>query len=195
MPIRDFELYHGALLTKLVRSDRPVTLRMIETEADECWSAYTIDDTVTVYTKASGHGKFYEKDNSVKWTFTFQPKHLNDLRRLSEQNDVYIALVCANHSIPRQVPFSLGSYEEEWRRWLELENALRHKLTGICFLEPDEWRRCFDLDDHRTQSIVVELAKGKAFLVNNHLRVAQKALDSWQVRPRARSRRLVCSQP
>ncbi len=30
MPIREFELFHGAALTKIVRSDRPMTLRMIE---------------------------------------------------------------------------------------------------------------------------------------------------------------------
>jgi hypothetical protein len=184
MPLRDFELYHGALLTKLVRSDRPITIRMIETETNECWSAYTIDDTVTIYTKASGHGKFDEKDRYVKWTFTFQPKHLSDLRRLSEQNGVYLALVCANHALPDRVPF-IGldvSAEKAWERWLRLENALRRKLTGICFLEPDRWHRCLELDDNRTQSITVELARGNAFLVNGHLRVPQNRLDTWQVR-------------
>jgi hypothetical protein len=33
MTIKQFELFHGAVLTKLVRSDRPITLRMIDNEA------------------------------------------------------------------------------------------------------------------------------------------------------------------
>lgn len=192
MPIRDFELYHGALLTKLVRSDRPITIRMIETETSECWSVYTIDDTVAIYTKASGHGEFNEKDKSVKWTFTFHSKHLDDLQRLSEQNDVYMALVCANHSLPRGVPVSLS---HTWENWLGLEQQLRKKRTGICFLEPEEWYECLDIKNGRTQSITVELAKGKAFLVNGHLRTPQNRLDTWQIPDSSKSNRLVFSQP
>lgn len=182
MPIRDFELYHGALLTKLVRSDRPITIRMIETETSECWSVYTIDDIVAIYTKSSGHGEFYEKDKSAKWHFSFQPRHLSDLQRLSEKNDVYLALVCANHGLPSSVPITFDSYKKEWERWLALEQQLRRKHTGICFLEADEWRELLDLDDNRTQSIIVKLTGGEGFLVNDHMRVPQNAIDTWQVR-------------
>ena len=194
MSIKDFELYHGALLTKLVRSDRPITIRMIETETSECWSVYTIDDVVAIYTKSSGHGEFNEKDKSVKWTFTFPPKHLDDLRRLSEQNDVHLALVCANHSLPRAVPFTFNSYRTAWEKWMSLEQRLRKKLTGICFLGPDEWRECLDIDYGQTQSITVELAVRKSFLVNDHMRVPQNRLDTWQVQQPAKSDRLLCSQ-
>jgi len=193
MAIRDFELYHGALLTKLVRSDRPITIRMVETDTNECWSVYTIDDDVTIYTKSSGHGDFCEKDKSVKWTFTFQPRHLHDLRRLSEQNDVRLALVCANHRLPLRVPFTFDDPRKAWEMWLGRENALRRKRTGICFLEADEWRRCLDLPAGGTQSITVELAKGRGFLVNGHLRVPQNRLDTWQVREPPQFGRLVCS--
>lgn len=37
MAIDEFELFHGVVLTKLVRSDRPITLRMIETRPREAW--------------------------------------------------------------------------------------------------------------------------------------------------------------
>jgi len=136
MPIRDFELYHGALLTKLVRSDRPMTIRIIETDANECWSAYTIDDTATIYTKYRGHGNFYEKDKSVKWTFSFQPRHLDDLRRLSEQNDLYVALVCANHRLDSGVRITLGDPQKEWEDWLDREKHLRKNLTGGLLKKP-----------------------------------------------------------
>jgi hypothetical protein len=151
---------------------------MIETEPNECWSVYTIDDSVCIYTKYSGHGQFNEyKDESVKWTFTFHPRHLNDIRRLSQQNDLRLALVCANHALPERIPLLLGE-----EGWLALEKKLRRKYTGICFLGPDEWRACLDLEDERTQSITAELARGNSFLLNGRLRVAQNALDAWQVR-------------
>ncbi len=188
MPIRDFELYHGALLTKLVRSDRPITLRMIETDADDCWSAYTVDDLATVYAKVRGHGNFSESDKSVEWVFTFQPRHLDDLRRLSEQGDVYLALVCANHSLPKAIPGFIP-FSDDWHavtkhydRWLAVEKSLRKKRTGICFLEPGEWNQCLDLATARTQSIAVEMSRGKSFLVNDHLRVPQNRIDTWTIR-------------
>jgi hypothetical protein len=181
MRIQDFELYHGALLTKLVRGDRPITIRMIETDADDCWSAYTIDDAVTIYTKASGHGCFREADKSVKWTFTFQSRHLAKLAELSQQHSTYVALVCANHRLPPRVPVTLGDPQVEWERWLDLENALRKKRTGICFLDPEEWRSLLDLDDDRTQSIAVQLGKRKAFVVNDNLRVPQNRIEKWEI--------------
>jgi hypothetical protein len=174
-------LYHGALLTKLVRGDRPITIRMIETDPDDCWSAYAIDDAVTIYTKSSGHGRFCEIDRAVKWTFTFQPRHLAKLAELSQQHGTYVALVCANHRLPPRVPVTLGDPQKEWERWLNLENALRKKRTGICLLEPDEWRLLLDVNGDKTQSITVQLAKGKAFVVNDRLHVPQNRLETWEI--------------
>ena len=51
MSIKDLELLHGAVLTKLVRSDNPITLRMIETNRNEARSAYTLNDEVILYIK------------------------------------------------------------------------------------------------------------------------------------------------
>jgi hypothetical protein len=31
MSVREFELYHGAVLTKILRSEKPVALRLVET--------------------------------------------------------------------------------------------------------------------------------------------------------------------
>jgi hypothetical protein len=35
MSVHEFELFHGIVLTKLIRSDRPITLRMFETKPSE----------------------------------------------------------------------------------------------------------------------------------------------------------------
>lgn len=189
MPIRDFELYHGALLATLVRSHRPVTLRMIETDANDCWSAYILDDALTIYTKHSAHGDYNKTTKSVSWTFTFNPKHLRDLRRLEEEHPVHIALVCGNHGLRMRVPGIIPSPDPTWKEannewtawlteWLRREGQLRRR-TGICFLASDDWHRCLDLKSGGTQSIRVELARGREFLVNTRFHVPQNRLKTW----------------
>jgi activator of HSP90 ATPase len=49
MPLREFELFHGGVITKIVRSERPVTLRLIETKPEEKWSTYTLNDKVDLF--------------------------------------------------------------------------------------------------------------------------------------------------
>lgn len=44
MALREFEFYHGAVITKILRKDMPVTLTLIETDTDKSWSAYKIAD-------------------------------------------------------------------------------------------------------------------------------------------------------
>jgi hypothetical protein len=49
MAIRQFELFHGAVLTKLVRRGQRVALTMIETSPNDPWAVYTINDAVDVH--------------------------------------------------------------------------------------------------------------------------------------------------
>ncbi|EPS49557.1 hypothetical protein CFSAN002368_17135 [Clostridium botulinum A1 str. CFSAN002368] len=44
MAIKEFEFYHGAVLTRILRKDIPLTLTLIETNTLESWSAYKISD-------------------------------------------------------------------------------------------------------------------------------------------------------
>ena len=37
MSVRDFELYHGAVLTKILRFQKPVALRLVETRPQDNW--------------------------------------------------------------------------------------------------------------------------------------------------------------
>jgi hypothetical protein len=46
MSVHEFELFHCMFLTKLVQSDRPITLRMFETKPSEEWSIYKLNDAV-----------------------------------------------------------------------------------------------------------------------------------------------------
>jgi len=183
MAIQDFQLYHGALLAQLVRNERPVTLRMIETEKDRCWSAYRVDDAVTIYVKHSARGKYSPYSGvpkAITWTFTFQPEHLNDIGRLSHASEVYIALVCAHHGLPQGMPISLDTDVKATDKWIRYEKAVRKSLTGICFLNPEEWHS-LRLTSERARTIKVELARDKWFLVDDRLRVPRNRLSNWQV--------------
>ena len=97
MAIREFELFHGAVLTKLVRNDRPVRLTMIET-AEDARSVYTVNDTVFLYIK---HSKSPKKDNDgcLTWTFTFSVKRFQEIREYRRQMNVFIALVCGQSRV------------------------------------------------------------------------------------------------
>ena len=48
--VKEFELLHGIVLTKLLRSDG-AALRLIETDAKKAWAAYRVNDEINVYVK------------------------------------------------------------------------------------------------------------------------------------------------
>lgn len=100
MRVKEFELYHGAVLTKLVRSDRPITLRMIETKPQEAWAAYTLNDEASLYIKYSTKPSTRKRtETTLVWTFTFANGQLRQLQELRKQRDVYLALVCGQRDI------------------------------------------------------------------------------------------------
>lgn len=95
MAIKEFEYYHGAVLTKLLRKDIPMTLTLIETDKNQSWSAYKISSNKNDYI-------FYVKyclspqvtKKHVRWTFRFTNEHLNELKKFLS-NNLWLVLVCA----------------------------------------------------------------------------------------------------
>lgn len=94
MSIDDYELMHGAVLTKICRNERPLSLTLIETS--EPRSAYQINDVV-LYIKHSTISR--RNRNGHVWQFTFQPQHIEDLQRFKTNADIYLALVCGSKKI------------------------------------------------------------------------------------------------
>jgi hypothetical protein len=180
MKLQDYELYHGAVLTRLVRSGQFTTVRMIETNRKECWSAYVVDEDCAVYCKHRSHsdperwGSDHIPITSAKWMFTFLPEHEEKLSELASRYSAYVALVCANHRLPDRLPDVVPMGNDDYSilhrchdEWLEREHQLRKHFTGICLLEPDEWTHCLK----QGGSIVVTLQRGQRFLVNSELKV------------------------
>ena len=90
MAIREFELFHGAILTRLVRSNKPITLRMIETRPVDAWSTYRLNDEVNVLFKHSLAFRKTQRDDARVWNFAFTRDQISQLRT----QGTWAALVC-----------------------------------------------------------------------------------------------------
>jgi len=92
MPLKEYELFHGTVLTKLVRRDNPVTLRLIETNTSEAWSVYRIND-INIFIKYSSNLRTLKKGGK-SWTFPFSPHQIEQIFE-----NMHISLVCGSHDI------------------------------------------------------------------------------------------------
>lgn len=127
MAIKEFELMHGAVLTKICRNDQPIALTLVETRDRERNVYYVNSDTV-LYIKHSATPK--QTNGKSRWQFTFQAEHLEDLTEFSQSGTLYIALVCGSENLK-------GNME-------------------VCLLYSDELIACLDLTTKVTQWIAVE---------------------------------------
>jgi hypothetical protein len=161
MSIKDFELFHGVVLTRLVRSDKPLTLRMIETH-DDSWGVYKINDEVELFIKHStSPRKLSRGKGGWSWVFHFSLEHIKLLKEIQTSRPVYIALVCGRKEIKR-------------------------RRMEICFLEPDDFAKVIDLSKPEAQSVTIRYEVGKknfrAFLNREEIALSSlNAIDRWQV--------------
>jgi len=157
MPVREFELFHGAVLTKLVRSDHPTTLRMIETKPGESWSAYTLNDEITLILKHSATPHQLKRERgSFRWQFTLSPEQI---QQLSAANS-WLGLACGSRRI--------GKAPME-----------------VCLLNPGDVDRLIDKSSLVQQSVLVKYLPGKSLRVSSsmidELIIPRNRLDEWQI--------------
>lgn len=77
------DLFHGAVLSKLIRKDRPLPIKLIEMDFDQSRSAYLVNIDTYFYIKSSKSPKLGKRrDKTWTWTFTFSPKHITELNDL-----------------------------------------------------------------------------------------------------------------
>lgn len=161
MAIKEFELFHGAVLVKMLRSDRPINIKMIETRPDDAWGVYTINDEIELFIKQSTSPRPLSRGKGgYSWTFTFSPEHISQLEQLQTKRQIYVALVCARKTIKR------GQRME------------------ICFLKPDEFSQVIDMVAKETQSVTVRYVNGaKKFRVflnrQEKLLISLNEIDRW----------------
>jgi hypothetical protein len=158
MPIKEFELLHGAVLVKLMLKKKPVTLRLIETREDN-WAVYTIDEKVELFIKRSSSPQDRKKGHA--WLFTFTSKQLLQLYELSKKNPIAMALVC----------------------WSEDESERQE----ICFIEQNLFTEIMMLeaDPKSTKSILVKYVEGKRRLFistgGKKYEVKLNAIKDWEI--------------
>jgi hypothetical protein len=158
MPIRTFELFHGAVLTKLVRGDHPVTLRLIETRPSDLWSTYRVNDELNLLLKYSTSPKSPKSEKGVMaWQLVFSSDQMKQLAIPG----TWAALVC-------------GSRE------------LRSNEMEICLLDAGQLAQLLNLDLPWPHSLHVRRVSNKGLRVGptkagRDMVVARNRLEKWTV--------------
>lgn len=161
MPIREFELFHGAVLAKLLRSEKPIALRLIETRPSESWSTYTLNDTVDLFISHSKTSRTISlsRGGGTSWSFPFSP---NQLRQINENlnRPVFVALVCGRPS------------------------PLKGEMQ-VCLLDPEQIAEIFDKTSVQ-QSITIRKPgnRGRLRVFKNRQQrflIPRSRLDNWDV--------------
>ena len=159
MGVHTFELFHGVALTKLVRSEKPVSLRLIEANQAEAWAEYTINAEVALLIKHVTIWRRHKREECISWQFVFSPSEVRRLHDLREKRDVRVALVCGDRSLDVQ-------------------------QMAVCLLEPADLDALLDLSAEATQSVTVKLYPRKSLRAQSArgMRVIPRnRLDTWEL--------------
>lgn len=147
MAIKEFELYHGAVLAKILRKDIPTSLKLVETNRDS--STYVINDNIALYmTYRSLHKSSNEKIS--KWFFDFSLQKCREIKEFLHY-DLYFTLICIN-----------SKYEPNY--------------SEVCLINKESIKKLIDLDAITVQKISVFLENGKSFRVHGTMSKKSKEL-------------------
>jgi hypothetical protein len=159
MKINDDHLLHGAALTHIAEHTQFTAINTVRITGALSRSAFRINDSIGIYLKYA----LEPKAPSADYIFTFNKDNKSELTSLSRQYErLFIIMVCYKH---RQI---CSLHYSELQAWLNRR------------------RRALGKDEH-TSTILVGLAKGKAFRVNMNQPGRRKVyLDTPQLVPRIR---------
>ena len=161
MSVKEFELFHGAVLTKLVRNEKPITLRLIETRFDDS-RVYTLNDVIELYVKHSISPRPLTRgEGGYSWTFTFNPEHVKQIRELKKKRPTYLVLVCGHRDV-------------------------KDARIETCLINLDERADLLDLEGDGQQSVTVRYKAGAKKLRifrdrQEKFLISLNALDNWEI--------------
>ncbi len=161
MSIKQFEVFHGIVLTKLLRSKKPVSLRMVETRPDsDDWRVYTINIDSDLFVKHRITYKPPGKKGRYSWQFVFSQ---NEIFRINEKDKtMYIALVCGRQNIKEEID-----------------------IMEVCFLEPKKIANIFPsiIDKPFSLTVRSEPNKSLRIIVNRKVRdiIPVSAIENWDI--------------
>jgi hypothetical protein len=86
----EFEFYHGAVLVKIVQSDKKTTINSYPSHSR---SSYVVNSNIGLYIKHSSN-------RLSPWSFSFSKSHQDEIDAMQrELGSVYIAFVCGKDGI------------------------------------------------------------------------------------------------
>ena len=165
MAIKDIEMFHGVVFTKLLRSERPINLKMFEFNVDASTAAYLVNDEVTLYVKHSKTPRDRRRKSYERvWHFNFTTVHLSEMKKLNKNSDINLVLICGDK---------------------DLDKA---REMQVCFLKPKEIEKCINYNGTETQTLTVADVKrgklrvwGSANTAKEPLLIEKRRLDEWEV--------------
>lgn len=152
--VREFELFHGAVLTALMRRDQPIALSMVETMPSDSWSTYRINDAVNLVVTHRTGGRKQKRTNETAWQFTFSAAQMKQLR----DGDAWAALVCGDSNLKTDME--------------------------VCLLAPEQIALLLDVESEQQQSLSVRASTSLKVYSGRHpkeLTVAKNRYRKWEV--------------
>lgn len=157
MSIKQFEIFHGIALTKVLRSDKPVSVSLIETKPTEDWQVYGIIDVDLFVKHRTKSNSQVRKKGRQSWQFIFSPSEISRINK--EGKPVYVALICGQQNIQDDME--------------------------ICFLKPEQVRDVFPSDCNKPFSFTVRSEPGNSLWIFVHravrLKVPRNAIEKWEI--------------
>jgi len=145
----------------LVRNEKPITLRLIETRFDDS-RVYTLNDIIELYVKHSLSPRELSRgEGGYSWTFTFDQENVNQLRELKKKRKTYLALVCGHRYVKKA-------------------------RIETCLINLDEHTDLLDLEGNGQQSVTVRYKAGAKKLRifrdrQEKFLISLNALDNWEI--------------
>ncbi|MGH9381823.1 MAG: hypothetical protein ACRD2Z_14590 [Thermoanaerobaculia bacterium] len=134
MRLQQLELFHGAVLCRLMRESPPGTtaIRLFEHQSEER-AVYKVDglpgfpDEAYFYLKYCATPKTRKRTESTSWSFTFAREHREQLGRLRRNGGArFLALVCGQSDLKgSDAPMCIGLVKDE-----EIESLLKDSSIG-----------------------------------------------------------------
>lgn len=121
--LKEFEFYHGVILSRLVHGSDPVRINTYPTDSN---ASYVLNSAVGLYIKHS-------TKRMTPWRFSFQKKHQNEILEMKEKfNEVFLILVCGDDGIVtlgyKELKKILDEQHEEVE-WIAVSRRPREKYT------------------------------------------------------------------
>lgn len=161
MSVKYFELIHGAVLTKLLRNDKPITLKLVERAENDPWAAYRVNEECYLYIKYRTTFRTDPyRDVIPIFDFLVSKGEVEKIKQLPKKYPTYYALVCA--------PENSGP-----------------KNMNICFLDPEQIKSLSSNGNAESFSISVWTEEGKSLrakskFVEKPFIVSRNRLDNWE---------------